>query len=83
MQDLIVCGRVQKSPHSLEDSLEGTIDRLADIASKCEAAIKDPTTLFFCYNQVIMEIDVIHFPKKGNVTFVWSSSKFLHLVCTM
>ena len=47
MQDLIVCGRVQKSPHSLEDSLEGTIDRLADIASKCEAAIKDPTTLFF------------------------------------
>ena len=37
---------VQKSPHSLEDSLEGTTNRHADIASKGGATIKDPTTFF-------------------------------------
>ena len=48
---------------------EGTLDRLADIASECGAAIKDPATLFAATEQKsdkVMEIGVIRFPKKGD-----------------
>lgn len=48
---------------------EGTLDRLADIASECGAAISDPTTLFAATEQKsdkVMEIGVIRFPKKGD-----------------
>ena len=47
----------------------GTLDRLAGIASECGAAIKDPATLFAATDQKsdkVMEIGVIRFPKKGD-----------------
>ena len=47
----------------------GTLDRLANIASECGAALKDPTTLFFATDNKkdkVMEIGVIRFPTKKN-----------------
>ena len=48
---------------------KGTLDRLADIASECGAAVKDPATLFAACEQKsdkVMEIGVIRFPKKND-----------------
>ena len=48
---------------------EGTLDRLADIASECGAALKDPVSLFFATEQKsdkVMEIGIIRFPRKGD-----------------
>jgi len=71
---------------------EGTLDRLADIASECGAAVKDPVTLFAADEQKsdkVMEIGVIRFPKKGDAriklfrlvifAFFKSSRKFVAL----
>jgi len=48
---------------------EGTLDRLAGIASECGAALKDPGSLFYATEQKsdkVMEIGIIRFPTKGN-----------------
>ena len=47
----------------------GTLNRLADIASDCGAAVKDPASLFAATDSKrdkVMEIGVIRFPAKGN-----------------
>ena len=48
---------------------EGTLDRLAEIASECGAAVKDAGSLFYgtdSKRDKVMEIGVIRFPKKGD-----------------